>query len=502
LDGLTPQNVDQKASRKPALDNATLLAALKDKHAGVRRQAIRITESRGVDSPELVSAACKLATDPDAKVRLQLAATLGQWPGELAGKTLGQLAASSAGDALLEATVMSSMRKDNLQAVMLEVLSTKDASGKLGGLVGQLLSLSAAMESDEALVSALGSLLAKDSKSTLAMRFGTAASMFDALSKRGTPAEKLAAFQTPAGRAVLAQLEELISTARGTLSDESAEETTRTAAVSLVARDAANSAQDMKLLGELLAPQTPVSVQLAIVDYLAQRADEGAPNLLLAGWRSHGPAVRSEILNALLSRPAWTGALLTNIENKEILPGEIDAQSRQKLTVLGNAELRGRAEKLFATPTSAEREQIFKQFAASLTLPGNAERGAKVFEKRCTVCHKIGDKGHEVGPNLASLTNKTASAMLESILDPSRAVESKYQAYLALTEDGRTLTGLLVEETGSSLTLLAAEGKRQVLLRRDLEELRSSGKSLMPDGLEKDLSPQDLADLIKFVAGK
>ena len=55
--------------------------------------------------------------------------------------------------------------------------------------------------------------------------------------------------------------------------------------------------------------------------------------------------------------------------------------------------------------------------------------------------------------------------------------------------------------TGSSLTLLAAEGKRQVLLRRDVEELRSSGKSLMPDGLEKDVTPQEVADLLKFLMG-
>jgi putative membrane-bound dehydrogenase-like protein len=490
----------QTAASKPALDTATLLATLQDEHAGVRRQAVCIAEAHGADSPEVIAAACKLVNDSDAKVRMQLAATLGQWPGELAGKTLGQLAASSTDDPLLEATTMSSLRANNLQDVMAEVLTTKDKSGQLGSLIGQLLALSAAMGSDEALVGALENLLAENSQNALAMQFGTVAGMLDALNKRGKPIEKLAAFQTTAGRAVLARLEALISTARATVSDEAADEEARAAAVSLLARNAASQAKDLEQLGELLVPQTPVAVQLAVVDHLALRADKNAPQLLLAGWRSHGPAVRSEILDALLSRPAWTASLLASIEKKEILPGEIDAQSRQKLAVQRDARLRGQAEKLFATPTSAEREQIFKQFAPAMTLAGDAARGAKIFEKRCTVCHKIGDKGHEVGPNLASLTNKTPAAMLESILDPSRAVESKYQAYLALTEDGRTLTGLLVEETGSSLTLLAPEGKRQVLLRRDLEELRSTGKSLMPDGLEKDLTAQDLADLIQFVA--
>ena len=200
-----------------------------------------------------------------------------------------------------------------------------------------------------------------------------------------------------------------------------------------------------------------------------------------------------------MARGAWTGELLAHLENQAILPGEIDAASRQRLAVQSDASLRARAAKLFATPTSAERAEIFQQYSAALTLQGDAAQGAVVFEKRCSACHKLGGKGHEVGPNLKSLTNKQPTALLESILDPSRAVESKYQAYLALTDDGRTLTGLLTEETGGSITLLAAEGKRLVLLRRDLEELRGVGKSLMPDGLEKDLTPQDMANLIRYV---
>ena len=85
------------------------------------------------------------------------------------------------------------------------------------------------------------------------------------------------------------------------------------------------------------------------------------------------------------------------------------------------------------------------------------------------------------------------------MFDPNRAVETRYINYVAQTKNGQTFTGILTSETGNSITLLGQEGKQQVILRNDLEELASSNKSLMPEGLEKDLKPQDLADLIAHI---
>jgi putative heme-binding domain-containing protein len=86
-----------------------------------------------------------------------------------------------------------------------------------------------------------------------------------------------------------------------------------------------------------------------------------------------------------------------------------------------------------------------------------------------------------------------------AVLDPNQGVEGKYLSYAAVTKDGRTFSGMIVEETATSITLARPDGKREVLLRIDIEQLASSGKSFMPEGLEKDLSPQDLADVIAFV---
>src|SRR5262249_9452877 len=132
-------------------------------------------------------------------------------------------------------------------------------------------------------------------------------------------------------------------------------------------------------------------------------------------------------------------------------------------------------------------------------LQGDSKSGLEVFSKHCATCHKLGSVGHEVGPDLASLGDKSPQALLIAILDPNRAVEARYVNYTATTKAGLSSTSALASEPGTSVTLVGPDGKKQVILRTELDDLTSSGKSLMPEGLEKELKPQDLADLIAHV---
>ncbi len=134
-----------------------------------------------------------------------------------------------------------------------------------------------------------------------------------------------------------------------------------------------------------------------------------------------------------------------------------------------------------------------------MTLKGDIERGRAAFAKRCAACHQLGGVGHAVGPDLAGLANKSPAYLLQEVLDPNRNVDSRYIAYLVNTKNGRTFTGLVASESATSVTLRGQDGQQQAFLRTELEELTSSGKSLMPEGLEKDLSKQDLADIFAFL---
>ena len=101
--------------------------------------------------------------------------------------------------------------------------------------------------------------------------------------------------------------------------------------------------------------------------------------------------------------------------------------------------------------------------------------------------------------DLAGLKDRSREAILIAILDPSRAVEDQYVLYNVVMAGGRILSGILKEEGGSNLTLLAADGNEQVILRSQILSLHSTGLSLMPEGLEEGLDSRDMADLIAFV---
>jgi putative heme-binding domain-containing protein len=207
------------------------------------------------------------------------------------------------------------------------------------------------------------------------------------------------------------------------------------------------------------------------------------------------------VLDILLGRDDWTNAAVHALEQKQVLSSEVDAARRQRLVDNKSAALRERAAKLFGDTINPDRQKVIDAYRSALTLKGDARQGLQVFSKVCAACHRLGDVGQAVGPDLAALSDKSPDYLLTNILDPNRAVEARYINYLAVTKSGLTKTGFLTSETSTGITLVGPDGKPQSILRIDLEELASTGKSAMPEGLEKDLKPQDFADLIAYLRG-
>jgi putative heme-binding domain-containing protein len=221
--------------------------------------------------------------------------------------------------------------------------------------------------------------------------------------------------------------------------------------------------------------------------------------MLVRDWKRHSPQLRNAILDVLLSRSAWTGALLSSLEDGCVSPAEIDPARRQQLLKKRDPELRKRAETLFAQ-RAQPRQAVVDAFRPALGLKGDSALGAVVFKKLCASCHRLGDEGVEVGPDLASLNDKSPESLLIAILDPNRAFEAKYAAFTIGTKDGRVASGMIASESATAVTLRRQDGKDDVLLRADIDEMAATGQSLMPEGVEKDLKPSDLADLIAYVA--
>ncbi|HEV3004983.1 MAG TPA: c-type cytochrome, partial [Pirellulales bacterium] len=297
------------------------------------------------------------------------------------------------------------------------------------------------------------------------------------------------------------QVQSLCARAESTVSDSSANIDVRLRAVRLVGRLAAHKQADLGLLGGLLSPQTSAALQTAAVAALAATGDQKAPQMLLAGWSGYSPELRGQVVDRLVGRDEWLQQLLAQVKSQNVAAVAIDAARRQRILQHPKEDIRRQAEEVFAGAVNADRQQVVDRYQESLNLVGSADGGAAAFKKSCATCHRLAEVGHVVGPDLSALSDRSPQAMLTAIFDPNRAVEAKFLNYTAITNDGVTYSGMLAAETGNSVTLLAADGKETSLLRNDLEALASSAKSLMPEGLEKDLSPQDVSDLLAYLSG-
>lgn len=155
------------------------------------------------------------------------------------------------------------------------------------------------------------------------------------------------------------------------------------------------------------------------------------------------------------------------------------------------------------TNNNPNRQKVVAQYAASTArLEGDAKRGAAVFQKVCMICHKLGDLGIEVGPDLKTVATKPREQLIEAIFDPNRAVEQRNAATQVTKKDKTLVVGQLASETPGNLTIRMPGGAEIVVLRTDIQEMKTLPTSIMPEGLESVLTAQDVADVLAFVSGR
>ena len=462
---------------------------LADQHPGVKRHSARLAVRFLNAAPALSSIVVKLLDDEDWQVRLQAAVSLGEWKDQRAGLALAKVLQREAADPIMAAAVFSSLRSESIDAVVSSCLAEKGNARLPDQRLRDLMRSAVALSDGPAL-----SRMAVAATESANDRFELwQVELIAALSTSTDAAGK--SEKSKIDRATLDRLAEAIAKIVGQLEVTERGDATRLQDVALVARIPAARQKLLKILPLWLSAEKSPEMQTAAVTALAQMPGNEPADALTDHWETYSPALKTQVLSALMGREAWQQKLLA------IVPAaEIDATRRQQLLAAPHASVRELAAKRFNGAPSADRQQVLDQFRDVAKMTGDRLRGKQVFAKSCAVCHRLDNVGHAVGPDLAAVSNKTAPFLLQEILDPNRNVDSRYVSYIAVTRDGVTRTGLLGSESAGSITLVAQEGKQQTILRSDLEEIRGTGVSLMPVGLEKDLSKQNLADLIAYLA--
>src|SRR5207253_4658130 len=220
---------------------------------------------------------------------------------------------------------------------------------------------------------------------------------------------------------------------------------------------------------------------------------------IISQWKRLTPQVRSTALASLLKRPERCLTLLGAVKTGDIPPSELNSSQLKFLREHPDPKIALSAQNILAKSENRPRQQVIDAFMPALDAKGDADKGKKIFLERCASCHRTGNEGFALGPDLVTVKNSGKEKLLVNILDPNREVASQYSAYLVETKDGESILGIIVNDTASSITLRQAYGTETVVFRSNIKKLKNQGQSLMPEGLEERLKPQNLADLLEFI---
>lgn len=476
------------------LSEAILLHALSDDDARVRRHAIRLSEGLLPESEALAAKVVSMIEEKDPQIQLQLAYTLGEWDDPRAAVCLARTVDRADDDPYLTAAALSSIHPSNSPVVARHLLKVLKETGSSPAIDTALVMLAVHFDDGRVRRDIAQALLPGTGAPIDAGRLETLAKIIESIDPAGRQRldERLAQARNE---------QTLLRSMQDVLSNPAAEEGVRLSALRTLIAVNADLEPLREQLDELLGPQNSPTVQSAAIMAASRLDPPGAVELLLANWRSYSPAARAQALDAIFSRDDCLRLLCKHIADGTVSASQLDALQRQRLTTHADARIRAAANSAFEGAANEDRRSIVDSFAELPPSSGIAT-GRQVFRKHCESCHRLEEQGYPVGPDLAALTSRTRIGLLESIFDPNRAVDERYQCYTALTEDGRTYTGILLRETANSITLLEQGDKEHTLLRSSIDELRNTEASLMPEGFERDLSPADVSSLLEYLSAQ
>jgi putative membrane-bound dehydrogenase-like protein len=469
-----------------ALTESNVMSALHDPDPHVRERGVSLAENflHGGNCPSAIwDALIGIVDDPAITVRYQLAFTLGETHNPDRIEALAKIARRDVADKWMRSAILSSLASS--EAAMFAALAPSPGfaaspSGRaflveLSTLIGKRANPTDVDQVVKLIESQSGS---KDD----AFSFAMARSLREGLGAKRDAISSAA--MTP-----------LLDRARAVATDASAAEPVRAEAVRLLGTT--TFVQAGPALLPLLSPETSETLQLAAVAALDELPAPQVGNELVKRFAQFPPRVRAAALAALLKRPDRATILLNAIAAGTLHAVDVPSAQAAFLRKHPDAKVRALAQKVLK-PASKGRDEVIRAFQPALDLDGNALRGHAIYLQRCSPCHSLGGEGFSVGPDLTTIRNDGKAKALVNICDPNREVAANYVAYTVETRSGESLVGI-VSDTASGVTVHQPFGKDTTVLRADIKRIESQHISLMPEGIEEGMTPQDMADLLEFV---
>ena len=476
-----------------ALDPDIVLQLLDDSSVNVKLHAIRLAEESAGESPAIRDRVEKMVEDAGLQVAYQLAFSLGAIESSGRNAALAMLIRRLGADQWMQLAVQSSLHKG--AGEVFEILASQPADRKQTHIHEFLVKLAAligaANQSNDiaAVIKSLEGL--QESENRLAQ------SVIEALVSKHNGAAGTQLASAGSGKAG-SILREMLTAAKQKVHDADADVDVRVQSIRTLGLAQFDEVEQS--LSKLLGPSQPQPVQAATLQTLSRFDDRDVAAMLLKAWPVLSPTLRAVAIETLLSRNQWIREFLSAVKAGRISRAAVDPNRVRLLKQHSNQSISTLAGQLFSTPQLAERQTIVDAYQQSLKLNGDAARGKMVFKKVCSACHQLDGVGTAVGADLKAIRDRGLPAVLLNILDPNREVKPKFVNYVLVTNNGLIISGMIVAENANSITIRRSDGTTATVLRLEIDELRGTGLSYMPEGIEKQVDIPAMADLLAYLS--
>ena len=488
-----------------ALDEQIVNLALKDSDPHVREHALRLSEEFLPKSKSVTDSVLTLSGDHDVRVQFQLALTLGQIRDRRSLAKLAELAIAHTNDKWFRLAVLSSV--NDAAAPFFDLLRRMKPDFEDSEWLLQLATLIGAKQDPNEIAQFLKALSRLKQPEPGLRGLARALQLAGIRNLRVPGAEVVVRrfLADPAEPVQLAALEVARHFELPSLVQQAVADATK---IGLPVKQRVTAIKTLRggqfagvspILQKLLESRELPEIQIAAIESLSSFDDAAIAPMILSSWRLYSPDVRLKAISALLGDRTRMTALIKALEDNQVERTALDDSARTRLLDHPDRESAERARALFRRETG-DRDQAVASYRAALTLSGDVDRGKQVFETNCAKCHLPQRGTGRVGPDLSGISNKTKEELLLSILNPSYAIEPHFVNYIVTAKDGRVYQGVLVSETPGAITLRESEGEATIL-RRNIADIRASNISAMPDGFERGITPQAMADLIAYLRG-
>jgi putative membrane-bound dehydrogenase-like protein len=478
------------------LTEELLNTSLTDSHPRVAAKSIALADKHGwLDS--CAGSIAALSGQGDANIQLELAKVLGRLPAGIRPSVIAKLA-SNASEPIIVAIMATSLRDEGWNLVdSLSQTMTPENAKSFNAWVNLLLPIWAEQlkqtNSQAKTQSELNNLLEKSLDKPIVREAWL--DVF-AQSPHSTSLAVLGALKPEQQQLLMAAIRTSLDKATG-VAEISQNQLRAIAWARLLPFDELD-----RMVEDIVEPRVDNELQYVFCQSLLSCNSAQATKQLLAKISTMSPQLRDKVLAAMISYRESAPAVAQAVIEKEIPSSHLSSSLQQALIASVPADLVEPLRKSFATSGQIDPAIMEKYLASVQDIARDADsqkRGREVFRRECAACHRIGGIGSDVGPPLKQLGTKTAEQLVTTILDPNREVDSKYMAYVALVDGDRVISGVIQEESETQIVFAISGGERVVVLRSNLQQLQTQGKSLMPTDLHLKVTQEEMRDLISFL---